>query len=135
MLKVDDAAETRQIELLERWRSSRDHAAVKAALEELRQAAESDENLMPASIAAAKAGATTGEWSQVLREVFGEYRGPTGVGEQALASGGALSSALEDARRRVRAVEEQLGRRLRSWSAGPVWTGTPTWPSARSPWG
>jgi ethylmalonyl-CoA mutase len=113
ILKVDDAAETRQIELLARWRSSRDDAAVKAALEELRRAAESDENLMPASIAAAKAGATTGEWSQVLREVFGEYRGPTGVGEQALASGGALSSALEDARRRVRAVEEQLGRRLR----------------------
>jgi ethylmalonyl-CoA mutase len=113
ILKVDDAAETRQIELLERWRSSRDDAAVKAALEELGRAAESDENLMPASIAAAKAGATTGEWSQVLREVFGEYRGPTGVGEQALASGGALSSALEDARRRVRAVEEQLGRRLR----------------------
>jgi ethylmalonyl-CoA mutase len=113
ILKVDDAAETRQIELLARWRSSRDDAAVKAALEELRRAAESDENLMPASIAAAKAGSTTGEWSQVLREVFGEYRGPTGVGEQALASGGALSSALEDARRRVRAVEEQLGRRLR----------------------
>jgi ethylmalonyl-CoA mutase len=113
ILKVDDAAETRQIELLEKWRGTRDAAAVKAALEELRRAAESDENLMPASVAAAKAGATTGEWSQVLREVFGEYRGPTGVGEQALASGGALSSALEDARRRVRAVEEQLGRRLR----------------------
>jgi ethylmalonyl-CoA mutase len=113
ILRVDDAAESRQIELLEKWRSSRDEAAVSGALEELRRAAETDENLMPASIAAAKAGATTGEWSQVLREAFGEYRGPTGVGEQALASGGALSSALEDARRRVRAVEARLGRKLR----------------------
>jgi ethylmalonyl-CoA mutase len=113
ILKVDDAAEAEQIALLENWRGARDESAVSAALEELRRAAESDENLMPASVAAAKAGATTGEWSQVLREVFGEYRGPTGVGEQALASGGALSSALEDARRRVRAVESQLGRKLR----------------------
>jgi ethylmalonyl-CoA mutase len=113
ILKVDDAAETRQIELLERWRAARDEGAVKAALEELRRAAETDENLMTASIACARAGATTGEWSQVLREVFGEYRGPTGVGEQALASGGALSSALEEARQRVKAVEAKLGRRLR----------------------
>jgi ethylmalonyl-CoA mutase len=113
ILRVDDAAESRQIALLEKWRTARDDSAVKAALEDLRRAAESDENLMPASIACARAGATTGEWSQVLREVFGEYRGPTGVGEQALASGGALSSALDDARRRVRAVEEKLGRRLR----------------------
>jgi ethylmalonyl-CoA mutase len=113
ILKVDDAAEAEQVALLEKWRAGRDEAAVAGALEELRRAAATDENLMPASIAAAKAGATTGEWSQVLREVFGEYRGPTGVGEQALASGGALSSALEEARRRVRAVEARLGRKLR----------------------
>jgi (2R)-ethylmalonyl-CoA mutase len=113
ILKVDDAAEADQIALLEAWRSNRNTAAVEAALAELRRAAETDENLMPASIACAKAGVTTGEWAQALREVFGEYRGPTGVGEQALASGGALSSALEEARGRVKAVEAKLGRRLR----------------------
>jgi ethylmalonyl-CoA mutase len=113
ILRVDDAAEAEQTARLGAWRSARDEARVSAALDELRRVAETDENLMPASIAAAKAGVTTGEWAQVLREVFGEYRGPTGVGEHALASGGALASTLEAARRRVRAVEEQLGRKLR----------------------
>jgi ethylmalonyl-CoA mutase len=113
ILRVDDAAEAEQIARLEAWRARRDDDAVASALDELRRVAATDDNLMPASIACARAGVTTGEWSQVLREVFGEYRGPTGVGEQALASGGALSSALEDARRRVKAVEGRLGRRLR----------------------
>jgi ethylmalonyl-CoA mutase len=80
----------------------------------------------PASIAAAKAGATTGEWSQVLRGVFGEYRGPTGVGEQALASGGALSSAFEEARRRVRRRGE-----ARSQAADPGRQAGPRWPPQR----
>ncbi|MEX1178982.1 MAG: protein meaA [Nitriliruptor sp.] len=113
ILKVDDAAEAEQIARLEAWRGTRDEAAVTAALDQLRDAARTDENLMPASIAAAKAGATTGEWSQVLREVFGEYRGPTGVSDRAMAAGGALADKLHEGRRRVAAVEQQLGRRLR----------------------
>ncbi|MEX1163363.1 MAG: methylmalonyl-CoA mutase family protein, partial [Nitriliruptor sp.] len=113
ILRVDDAAEAEQIARLEAWRSTRDEAAVTAALDELRRAAEGDDNLMAASIAAAKAGATTGEWSQVLREVFGEYRGPTGVSDGAMASGGDLAEKLAEGRRRVAAVEQQIGRRLR----------------------
>jgi ethylmalonyl-CoA mutase len=113
ILKVDDAAESEQIARLEAWRSTRDDDAVAEALAELRRAAEGDQNLMPASIACAKAGATTGEWSQVLREAFGEYRGPTGVSDRAMASGGDLAEKLGEGRRRVAAVEEKLGRRLR----------------------
>jgi (2R)-ethylmalonyl-CoA mutase len=113
ILVVDDAAEAEQLARLEAWRSSRDDAAVAVALDELRDAARTDVNLMEASIACARAGATTGEWAGVLREVFGEYRGPTGVGDQALSAGGALSSRLDEARRRVRDVETRLGRKLR----------------------
>ncbi|MEX2503413.1 MAG: protein meaA, partial [Egicoccus sp.] len=113
ILVVDDAAEAEQLARLEAWRSARDDETVATALGQLRTAAESDANLMEASIACARAGATTGEWSGVLREVFGEYRGPTGVGEQALSAGGALSSQLDEARRRVRDVEARLGRKLR----------------------
>ena len=65
------------------WRAERDQAAVDAALAELRRVAATDENIMPATIAAARAGATTGEWAQALRDAFGEYRAPTGVGEAA----------------------------------------------------
>jgi ethylmalonyl-CoA mutase len=113
ILVVDEAAEVQQLARLEAWRAERDDPAVEAALEELRRVAATDDNLMPASIACARAGVTTGEWSQVLREAFGEYRGPTGVSDRAMSSGGALSSKLEQARQRVRAVEERLGRRLR----------------------
>ncbi|WP_370469415.1 protein meaA [Egicoccus halophilus] len=113
ILVVDDAAEAEQLARLEAWRARRDEAAVAAALAELRRVAATDDNLMPASIACARAGVTTGEWTGVLREVFGEYRGPTGVGGQALTSGGALASQLETARRRVHEVEARLGRKLR----------------------
>ncbi|HEX9765114.1 MAG TPA: protein meaA, partial [Nitriliruptorales bacterium] len=113
IMTVADTAEAAQIERLERWRSQRDDAMVKSALDELRRAAEADENLMAASIACAKAGVTTGEWSQTLREMFGDYRGPTGVSERALAGGGSLGSKLEAGRERVKAVEERLGRKLR----------------------
>jgi ethylmalonyl-CoA mutase len=113
ILVVDEAAEAEQLARLEAWRAGRDDAAVAAALDELRRVAATDENLMPASIACARAGVTTGEWAQVLREAFGEYRGPTGVSERALSSGGSLSSKLDEGRRRIRAVEDQLGRRLR----------------------
>ena len=113
ILVVDEAAEAQQLARLEAWRAARDDAAAAAALDELRRVALTDDNLMPASIACAKAGVTTGEWAQVLREVFGSYRGPTGVGEGALSSGGTLAGKLEAARLRVRAVEDKLGRRVR----------------------
>jgi ethylmalonyl-CoA mutase len=113
ILKVDDAAESEQIARLEAWRSTRDDDAVAASLDELRRVAATDGNLMRPSIACARAGVTTGEWSHVLREVFGEYRGPTGVSDRAMASGGALAEKLQEGRRRVAAVERQLGRKLR----------------------
>ncbi|MDP6284078.1 MAG: protein meaA [Acidimicrobiales bacterium] len=78
-LKVDPQVEAEMITEIEAWRSSRSQEAVEVALQRLRDAALSDENIMPHTIAAAKAGVTTGEWTQVLREVFGEYRGPTGI--------------------------------------------------------
>jgi ethylmalonyl-CoA mutase len=112
ILVVDDAAEAEQIARLEAHRSHRDEAAVAEALEELKAAAASDENLMPASIAAAKAGATTGEWSEALREIFGEYRGPTGVSDRALA-GTSAGGSLAEGREKVKAVEQRLGRKLR----------------------
>src|SRR5688572_14301388 len=79
ILRVDPAVEAETIADVEAWRGSRDSDAVDAALTELRRVAESGENVMPASIALAKAGGTTGEWAAVLREVFGEFRAPTGV--------------------------------------------------------
>ncbi|MFP4150170.1 MAG: methylmalonyl-CoA mutase family protein [Nitriliruptoraceae bacterium] len=113
ILTVDPAAEEEQRARLEAWRTARDEAAVETALARLRADAAGDTNLMPASIACAKAGVTTGEWAGVLREVFGEYRGPTGVSDAAVVAGGQGPTSLEDARARIRAVEERLGRRLR----------------------
>jgi (2R)-ethylmalonyl-CoA mutase len=113
ILKVDDQAEREQTALLEAHRRRRDDDAVAAALDELKRAAATDDNLMAASIACARAGATTGEWSGALREIFGEYRGPTGVSDRALAGGATLSVALQQGRDRVKAVEVTLGRRLR----------------------
>jgi (2R)-ethylmalonyl-CoA mutase len=84
---------------------------------------------VPATIAAARAGATTGEWSQALRDVFGSYRAPTGVGE---AAGTAPGEELEEVREEVEAVSEQLGRRIKILVGKPASTGTPTAPS-RSP--
>ena len=79
ILKVDPAIERRLAVEITEWRSARDQAAVDAALDDLRRAAESDDNVMPPSIALARAGGTTGEWGDVMRSVFGEYRAPTGV--------------------------------------------------------
>ena len=79
ILRVDPTVEALTIAELEQWRASRDAAAVAAAIDELRRVARTDENIMPASIALAHAGGTTGEWANTLREVFGEYRAPTGV--------------------------------------------------------
>jgi (2R)-ethylmalonyl-CoA mutase len=110
ILVVDPEVEAQQRTALEQWRAQRDEAAVAAALEELaRVAADSSENIMPATIAAARAGVTTGEWSQTLREAFGEYRAPTGVGEAAAVS----SEEVSELREEVERVSEALGRRLK----------------------
>ncbi len=109
ILEIDPEAEREQIERLEAWREERDSAAVEGALAELRKAAKGGDNIMPASIAAARAGVTTGEWSGVLREVFGEYRAPTGVGGARAPAAG--QEQLAGLRKRVDALTKALGRR------------------------
>ncbi|MBA2387223.1 MAG: protein meaA [Acidimicrobiia bacterium] len=88
ILTVDPQLEAAAIAALERWRTDRDQAAVDAALDELRRAAAGSDNVMPPSISLAKAGGTTGEWGAAMREVFGEYRAPTGVSGAAGTAGG-----------------------------------------------
>ncbi len=110
ILVVDPAVEAERKAAVAQWRAGRDQAAVDAALVELaRVARDSSENIMPASIAAARAGATGGEWSRTLREVFGEYRAPTGVGDAA----GVSSDEVGEVREEVERVSEALGRRLK----------------------
>jgi (2R)-ethylmalonyl-CoA mutase len=110
ILVVDPEVEAEQRAALEHWRERRDQAAVAGALENLaRVAREESENIMPATIAAARAGATTGEWAQTLREAFGEYRGPTGVGEAVAAP----TQDLSELRGEVEKLSEELGRRLK----------------------
>jgi (2R)-ethylmalonyl-CoA mutase len=110
ILVVDPEVEAEQREALERWRAERDQEAVDRALKELaRVAANESENIMPATIAAARAGATTGEWSQTLRDAFGEYRAPTGVGEAAAVPSGDVAELRDEVER----VSEALGRRLK----------------------
>ena len=115
-LKVDPGSEAEQVERLQAFRATRDEQAVKAALDQLRLVAASGENVMPASIAAAKAGATTGEWTDALRSVFGEYRGPTGVEG---ASGAVGSDGLAAARAAVAQAEQVVGRKLKMLVAKP----------------
>ncbi len=109
IMVVDPAVEQEQISRLNVWRSERDDAAVTAALAALREAAQTGANVMEPSIAAAKAGVTTGEWAEEMRKVYGTYRGPTGVS-------GSVSNkteGLEDLRAAVDAVSDKLGRRLK----------------------
>jgi ethylmalonyl-CoA mutase len=106
---VDRATEAAAVEAVRAWRATRDATAVDAALAGLRDAAKTDENLMERSIACAKAGVTTGEWAGALREVFGEFRAPTGVS----AAVGAGTAELTAVRERVRAAGVTLGSRLR----------------------
>jgi (2R)-ethylmalonyl-CoA mutase len=110
VLTVDPAVEREQIGRLNAWREGRDAKAVERALAALREAAQEDRNLMPASIAAAKAGVTTGEWGAALRAVFGEYRAPTGVGR---AARGRDADDLVRVRAAVERVSAKLGRRLK----------------------
>jgi len=109
IMVVDPAVEQEQIGQLEAWRASRDGAAVTAALAELRRAAADGDNIMPASIACAKVGVTTGEWAAQMRAVHGEYRGPTGVS----ASQSNITEGLDDLRAAVDMVSDRLGRRLK----------------------
>ena len=106
---IDENTEREQIERLRSWRSQRDAPAVERALDELTRAAKEGLNVMEPSIACARAGITTGEWGARLRSVFGEYRAPTGV---AGASAGAVSG-IDDVRRKVDALSEKLGRRIK----------------------
>jgi (2R)-ethylmalonyl-CoA mutase len=110
ILTVDPAVEESAKQAIAKWRTGRDAAAVDDALNALRDAAKTYANLMEPSLACARVGVTIGEWSGVLREVFGEYRPPTGV---AGASGGGHEGELTTVRERVHALGEQLGRPLK----------------------
>ena len=108
VVTVSPRAEADQIARLATWRAERDAGAVAAALDDLRKAAKGGANIVPASITCAKAGVTTGEWSLVLRQAFGEYRAPTGVGTAMRND----AEGLDDIRAEVDRVSKKLGRRL-----------------------
>ena len=109
IMQADPEAEADQIARLIAWRAARDPAAVARALDALRQAAATGANVMPASIAAAKAGVTTGEWGAMVRQAFGEYRAPTGVSRNP----SNRTEGLEPIREAVDLVSVKLGRRLK----------------------
>ncbi len=109
IMVADPKAEADQIGRLKNWRECRDEAAVRTALEDLRAAAASGANIMPPSIASAKAGATTGEWGETIRQVFGQYRAPTGVSRDP----SNRTEGLDEIRAAVDAVSDRLGRRLK----------------------
>jgi (2R)-ethylmalonyl-CoA mutase len=115
--RIDPALEAEQIDRLNAWRKDRDHVATTRVLDELRRAAELKENLVPLSIAAAQAGVTTGEWADALRDAFGEYRAPTGIGARV---SGQRAEAFEDLRAKVKSAAERIGvARLRMLVAKP----------------
>jgi (2R)-ethylmalonyl-CoA mutase len=109
ILVVDPAVEAEQVRRLGAWREARDPQAVAEAIEALKRAAREGDNIVPPSIAAAKAGVTTGEWGAAMREVFGEYRAPTGVAKAVSAPGGGLEAIRAD----VETVSQRLGRRVK----------------------
>ena len=111
IMKVDEQAEQEQIASLLAFRATRKQDEVDEALTQLRAAADDGSNIMPSSIQCARVGVTTGEWSEVLREVFGEYRAPTGIDISPV--GQADSAALDKVRARVRKTGDELGRPLR----------------------
>jgi (2R)-ethylmalonyl-CoA mutase len=110
ILTVPHEVEAEQVARLNAWRAARDAKAAEAALTDLRAAAREGRNVMPASIACAKAGVTTGEWGAVFREVYGEYRAPTGVPKAARQVGG---EALDPVRAEVERVSQKIGRRMK----------------------
>ena len=110
ILTVDPQVESGQIAAVNEWRSQRDQGAVDDALTKLAEAARDEsKNIMPPTLEAAAAGATTGEWAQTLRDVFGEYRAPTGVQDAAATDDGSLAELREEVER----VSEALGRRVK----------------------
>ncbi|ROP40468.1 protein meaA [Saccharothrix texasensis] len=109
--QIDPVVERHAVEAIRAWKASRDDVSAKSALDDLRALAKTDRNLVEATIACAKAGVTTGEWSQALREAFGEYRAPTGV--SAASASGEAGAEIARVRERVRATGEELGERLR----------------------
>jgi len=110
IMTVDPRAEAEQIAGLQAWRESRDAAGVKAALDDLIAAAKEGRNIMEPSIACALAGVTTGEWSKTLREIFGEFRAPTGVGQASMTGD---VERLTKVRSRVQGLTGKLGRRIK----------------------
>ncbi len=115
IMVVDEAAEADQVARLANWRAGRDADAVAQALAGLRDAARSGQNIMVPSIAAAKAGVTTGEWGDMLREAFGQYRGPTGVSKNP----SNRTEGLEELREQVNTVSDKLGHRMKFVMAKP----------------
>ncbi|MQS14593.1 protein meaA [Streptomyces kaniharaensis] len=109
IMVVDPASEQSVLAALEAWRGARDEVAVQESLAELKAVAATDANLMPATLACARAGVTTGEWSFALREVFGEYRAPTGVGGAPVAVAAEPGGELAAVRAAVAATAEELG--------------------------
>jgi (2R)-ethylmalonyl-CoA mutase len=110
IMVVDPAIEAERRREVKRWRAERDQTAVDRALYELARVARTDdENILPATLEAARAGATTGEWAHTLRQVFGEYRAPTGVGEAAAVPDDGVAELREEVER----VSEALGRRMK----------------------
>ena len=115
IMTVDPKTEAKQIAQLISWREARDAQAVNDALRDLRAAALDGSNIMPPSIAAAKVGVTTGEWGDVLRQAFGQYRGPTGVS----GTPSNRTEGLDDIRNQVAAVSDRLGRKLTFFMGKP----------------
>ena len=109
VMNVDPTTEAEQISRLNTWRASRNLEAIQQALDQLLKAAVDGSNIMPPSIAAAKAGVTTGEWADVVRQAFGQYRGPTGVS----ASASNRTEGLDEIRESVATVSAKLGRQLK----------------------
>ena len=109
IITIDPAIEAEHVEEIGAWRAARDGAAFDAALANLQAVARTSENLVPATIALAKAGGTVGEWAGALREVFGEYRAPTGVGAVAVQPG----AEMEAVRALVKTISAESGRPIR----------------------
>ena len=107
---IDSSVEAEQIKALNEWRNARDNSAVKEALNKLKEAAESDQNIMEASIHAAKVGVTTGEWTNTLRYIYGEFRAPTGISQNIkTVSNGDYSAIIK----RVDNISKKIGRRIK----------------------
>ncbi|SFK95150.1 protein meaA [Streptomyces pini] len=109
IMTVDPAVERNVVTALQRWRGERDEDRAHRALAELKRAAAGRDNLMPATLECARAGVTTGEWAWALRDVFGEYRAPTGVSSAPVATPAEEGSQLAEVRRKVAATAAELG--------------------------